>query len=74
MADTDAALAKKLAGLLAGDPLLEVGELAEAAGASQAEVVRVLDSYEVRANGRVRHAGEGRGGGWVPAGLEEETA
>jgi putative heme iron utilization protein len=64
MAKHTDALAKSVHKELKGNPELTVPELATRLEVEESEIVQVLDSYLVT-DGKLEHAGEGKGGGWV---------
>lgn len=52
---------------LADNPGGTVAEIAEATGIPQEHVISILDTHIVSGDGEMSYAGEGQGGGFVPA-------
>lgn len=62
----DQKLAKQFHKTLQGNPEATVQELSAEHDVDVDTVVRILDSHVVGEDGKIEHAGEGQGGGWVP--------
>lgn len=63
----DVKLAALILASVRKDPEKTVDELAAEHDLAHAQVVRILDEYRVGPDGKIRHAGVGRGGGWIEA-------